>query len=77
MDAPIHFSADQDTADMIPVENAEFAVHYRWLGSNRWGMENVANLGELPPVGATIVAGGPKIRGATGGPSRVLGLVEK
>ncbi len=52
-----------------------FATHYAWLPTNRWGMENVANLGEMPPVGATIVAAGPKIRGATGGPSRVLALI--
>ena len=37
--------------------------------------EAVANLATLPPVGATIVVGGPKIEGATGGPARVLALV--
>lgn len=52
-----------------------FDTHLAWLPTNRWGMECVANLGALLPVGATIVAGGPKIVGATGGPSRVLALV--
>jgi kynurenine formamidase len=29
----------------------------------------------LPPAGATIVVGGPKIEGATGGPARVMALL--
>lgn len=64
-----------DTLSLDFGQSADFAVHYAWLPTNRWGLENVANLGELPPVGTTIVAGGPKIKGATGGPSRVLALV--
>lgn len=50
-------------------------VHYRWLPSGRYGIENLANLGALPPVGATLVAGAPKIQGATGGLGRVMALV--
>ncbi len=46
-----------------------------WLGQNKWGLENVANLGLLPPKGAIIVVGSPKIAGCTGGPSRVLALL--
>jgi kynurenine formamidase len=53
----------------------DFATHYAWLPTNRWGLEAVANLAELPPTGATLVVGGPKIKGATGGPSRVLALL--
>jgi kynurenine formamidase len=52
-----------------------FPVHYEWLGSGRWGVENVANLDALPAKGATLVLGGPKVRGGTGGPSRVIALV--
>jgi kynurenine formamidase len=37
-------------------------------------VECAANLGALPAAGATIVMGGPKIKGATGGPSRVIAL---
>ena len=44
-----------------------FPVHYEWLGNGRWGVENVANLDALPAKGATLVLGGPKVRGATGG----------
>ncbi len=64
-----------DTLSLDFGQSADFAVHYNWLPSNRWGMENVANLGELPAIGATVIAGGPKIAGATGGPSRVIALV--
>jgi kynurenine formamidase len=64
-----------DTLSLDPGQSADFPVHVRWLGSNRWGLECVAGLADVPPRGATIVVGGPKIAGATGGPSRVLALV--
>ncbi|MEO1091228.1 MAG: cyclase family protein [Pseudomonadota bacterium] len=64
-----------DTLSLDYGRSADFAVHYAWLPTNRWGMECVANLGSLPATGATIVAGGPKVAGATGGPSRVIALV--
>lgn len=49
-------------------------VHNLWLPSGRYGIENIANLGLLPPIGATVIAGAPKIQGSTGGPGRVLAL---
>ncbi len=64
-----------DTLSLDHGRSADFATHYAWLPSNRWGLEAVANLAELPPTGATLVVGGPKIKGATGGPSRVLALL--
>lgn len=50
-------------------------VHYAWLPTGRYGIENVANLATLPPVGATLVAGAPTFAGGTGGPGRVMALV--
>jgi kynurenine formamidase len=64
-----------DTLSLDYGRSADFATHYAWLPTNRWGLEAVARLAELPPTGATLVAGGPKIKGATGGPSRVLALL--
>lgn len=64
-----------DTLSLDYGRSADFATHYAWLPTNRWGLECIANLGELPEVGATLVVGGPKIKGATGGPSRVIALV--
>jgi kynurenine formamidase len=65
-----------DTLSLDRGLSADFPVHVRWLGSNRWGVECAANLGELPPKGATVIVGGPKIAGASGGPSRVLALLQ-
>ena len=64
-----------DTLSLDYGQSATFDVHYRWLPANKWGMECVANLGMLPPIGATVIVGGPKIVGASGGPSRVIALV--
>jgi kynurenine formamidase len=52
-----------------------FPTHRKWLPAGRWAVEGLANLAKLPATGATIVVGGPTIVGATGGPSRIFGLV--
>jgi kynurenine formamidase len=41
------------------------------------GLENLTNLGELPPAGAIVIALPMKIEGGTGGPVRVIALVPK
>lgn len=64
-----------DTLSLDYGPSADFAVHYRWLPANKWGIENVANLGLLPPTGAIAIVGGPTIAGATGGPSRIFALL--
>lgn len=64
-----------DTLSLDFGQSSDFAFHYRWLAAGHWGMECVANLGQLPQLGAVVIAGGPKIAGATGGPSRVIALV--
>lgn len=63
-----------DTLSLDPGPSESFPVHTRWLGAGRWGIECAANLEELPPTGATVVVGAPKVAGASGGPSRVLAL---
>jgi len=64
-----------DTLSLDFGPSTDFATHYRWLPANRWGMEAVANLDMVPPRGATLIVGGPKIAGATGGISRLIALV--
>ena len=64
-----------DTLSLDHGISTDFKTHYAWLPTNRWGLENVANLDALPPVGATIIAGIPKWRGGSGGPSRAIALV--
>lgn len=64
-----------DTLSLDPGQSKDFAVHYSWLPSGHWGMECVANLDALPPTGATLVVGAPKVKGGTGGPTRLIALV--
>lgn len=64
-----------DTLSLDKGPSKDFRTHYLWLPSGRWGLENVANLDRVPPVGATLVMGAAKVKGATGGPARVLALV--
>lgn len=61
-----------DTLSLDHGPSAEFPTHAQWLGGGRWGLECAANLDEVPPAGATLVVGAPKVRGASGGPSRVF-----
>lgn len=55
--------------------SADFAVHYAWLPSGRFGIENIANLDKVPASGATLIVGAPKHKGGTGGPARLIALV--
>jgi len=64
-----------DTLSLDHGPSTSFAFHTQRLGSGRWGIECAANLGTLPPVGATLVAGAPKIAGGTGGHGRVRALL--
>jgi kynurenine formamidase len=64
-----------DTMSLDHGPSKDFKVHYAWLPSGRWGLENVANLDKVPAVGATLVVGIPKVKDATGGPSRLMALV--
>lgn len=64
-----------DTLSLDFGQSPDFAVHNTWLPAGRYGIEGVANLGNLPAKGATIVVGAPKVRGGTGGPARVFAFV--
>jgi kynurenine formamidase len=64
-----------DTLSLDHGPSKDFKVHYSWLPSGRWGLENVANLDKVPAAGATLVVGLAKIKGATGGAARLIALV--
>lgn len=64
-----------DTLSLDFGASTNFEVHYSWLPSGRWGLENVANLTDVPPSGATLVVGAPKHFGGSGGPTRLLALI--
>jgi kynurenine formamidase len=64
-----------DTMSLDPGVSKDFKTHKLWLPSGRWGIENVAGLDKVPATGATLVVGLPKVKGASGGPSRIFALV--
>ena len=64
-----------DTLSLDNGPSKDFRVHTTWLPAGRWGLENVANLDKVPASGATLVVGVAKVKGATGGPARLIALV--
>lgn len=64
-----------DTPSLDYGQSKDFIVHQILLGENIPGFENVANLDDLPPVGATVMALPAKIRGGSGGPLRIVAHV--
>lgn len=64
-----------DTLSIDIGASTRYDTHFTWLPAGRWALEGVANLGELPPKGATLFVGAPTWKGGTGGPTRVIALV--
>jgi kynurenine formamidase len=63
-----------DTLSLDFGASTTFQTHLTILPAGRYGLENLANLGAVHPAQATLVVGGPKHLGASGGPTRVLAL---
>src|SRR5256714_1073600 len=53
-----------------------YPCHYYMHGAGRYGLQCLANLDQLPPTGAVVVAAPLKIQNGSGSPLRVLALVE-
>lgn len=68
-------SIASDSLSLDHGPSADFATHYAWLPSGRFGIENIANLDKLPAAGATIVIGASKHRVGTGGPARIFAMI--
>jgi kynurenine formamidase len=64
-----------DTLSLDHGASQDFATHYAWLPANRYGIECLANLDQVPAAGATLVVGAPKTGKGTGGPSRIFAMV--
>jgi kynurenine formamidase len=64
-----------DTASIDHGPSKDFIVHQIANGANVPGLENVANLDEVPETGAWVIALPMKIAGGSGGPVRVVALV--
>ncbi|HEX6995736.1 MAG TPA: cyclase family protein [Gammaproteobacteria bacterium] len=66
-----------DTASIDYGPSQDFAVHRIAAANNVAGLENLTNLDQLPPTGATVIALPMKIEGSSGGPVRVVALVPR
>lgn len=64
-----------DTASIDPGQSRDFPVHQILAGRNCFALENVANLEQLPHTGTWVIALPMKIKGGTGAPVRILGLI--
>jgi kynurenine formamidase len=65
-----------DTMSIDPGVSERFPVHEFTAKASVYQLENVANLGLVPPVGATIVVAPIKLEDGSGGPARLLALVK-
>ncbi len=61
-----------DTPSIDRGQSKKFAAHVRLMTNNIPAFENVADMSELPPTGATIIALPMKIEGGSGGPLRIV-----
>jgi kynurenine formamidase len=64
-----------DTPSIDYGPSQDFIVHQIINGANLYGLENIANLDKLPPQGAILMALPIKIKGGTGGPVRIIGIL--
>jgi kynurenine formamidase len=53
-----------------------YPCHTLMHGSNRYGLQCLKNLDQLPPTGAVIVSAPLKIQAGSGSPLRVLAMVQ-
>jgi len=61
-----------DTLSLDPGRDKQYRAHKVWLAAGKWGVECVANLGQVPASGAVVFVGASKVDGATGGPVRLI-----
>lgn len=65
-----------DTMSIDPGNSADFAVHIGFLGSGRYGIENLANLDSIPAKGALGFVGPIPWEEGSGSPCKVLAVVQ-
>jgi kynurenine formamidase len=64
-----------DTASLDPGPSRDFMAHRVLNGAGIYGLENVANLDKVPETGATLIALPMKIKGGSGGPTRIIAIL--
>ena len=66
-----------DTLSVDYGMSMDFMVHHIVHGKGKFHLENVANLGAIPPTGAFVIVAPIKVENGTGGPARIFALVKK
>ncbi len=66
-----------DTASIDFGRSTDFSVHRIAAAENVVGLENLMNLDQLPPTGATVIALPMKIEGGSGGPLRAVAMIPR
>jgi len=61
-----------DTLSLDHGPSTTFAAHLTILGANKYGLENVANLKRIPPIGARAFVGLIPWEEGSGGPCRLI-----
>jgi kynurenine formamidase len=64
-----------DTPSIDYGQSKDFIVHQIINGANKPGLENVANLDQLPATGATVIALPMKIVKGSGAPTRIIAIL--
>jgi kynurenine formamidase len=64
-----------DTLSVDYGASSDYAVHHLALGAGLYHLENLADLSELPEMGASLVVAPIKLEGGSGGPVRIFALV--
>ncbi len=64
-----------DTMSIDHGASSDYAVHHLALGAGLYHLENLADLGELPEIGAYLIVAPIKLEGGSGGPVRVFALL--
>ncbi|NDH09306.1 MAG: cyclase family protein [Gammaproteobacteria bacterium] len=63
-----------DSPSMDAGQSKDFPVHRLILGANKYGLENLTNLAQIPPIGAQLIIAPMKIKGGSGAPTRVFAI---
>ena len=64
-----------DTPGVDGGQDTTFSANRRTLERSRIVLENLCNLDQLPPVGATLVIGALRLKGGSGSPASVLAFL--
>ena len=63
-----------DALSLDSIQSMDKQAHLTFFAHNIFGLENLANVDQLPARGATVMALPMKMKGASGGPVRVVAL---